>query len=147
MLVVVDTSLTTKWVVTEQGTAQAEALRDDALRRDDPIYAPSLLIYETTNVVHDLARAGVLTWAEAEQAIEDVLVAVQVRITSPALAKRALDLARMSGQTYAYDTQFLAHAEAQGCELWTADARFQRAKQRHGFSQVHLINSYPLPRA
>ncbi len=147
MPVVVDTSLTTKWAITEQGTVQAEALRDDALRRHNPIYAPSLLVYETTNVLYDLARGGVLTWAEAEQAIEDILVVVQLRIMSPALAKRALSLARMTSQNYAYDTQFLALAEAEGCDLWTADARFQRAMQRHGFAQVHLVNSYPLSRA
>lgn len=142
--IVVDTSLAIKWAITEPDTDRAEALRDDALRRSDPIYAPSLLGYEVTNVLYDLARTGAVTWAEADQVIDDVLAVVRLRVIVPALAKRALEIARAASQTYAYDAQFLALAEAEGCDLWTADVRFQRAMLRHGFGQVRLVSTYPV---
>jgi len=145
MLVVVDTSVAIKWAVTEVFTPQADALADALLRAGERLYAPQLLVAEVTNVLHDLARAGTVTWAEADGAIDDILAVVTVREMTPALAKRALALAHQTNQTYAYDTQFLALAEHLGCDLWTADERFVRGMQRHGFASVRSLRTYPLP--
>ncbi len=76
----------------------------------------------------------------------DLLATVQLQIAPASVAKRALEITQLTSQTYAYDTQFLAFAEYLGCDLWTADERFQRAMNRHGFSQVKAISAYPLPK-
>ncbi len=143
MPVVVDTSLALKWVRTEVYTAEAIALRDASFQLRDAIAAPSLLLYEATNTLFGFARDGFMTWTEAERAIDDLLVTVQLQIAPASVAKRALEIARLTSQTYAYDTQFLALAEYLGCDLWTADERFQRAMNRHGFAQVKAISAYP----
>ncbi len=145
MPVVVDTSLALKWVRTEVYTAEAIALRDDYFQQRDTIAAPSLLLYEATNTLFGFARDGFMTWTEAERAIDDVLATVRLQIAPASVAKRALEITRLTSQTYAYDTQFLALAEYLGGDLWTADERFQRAMNRHGFAQVKAIGTYPLP--
>lgn len=63
---VVDTSVALKWVVHEDFTNNALALRNDSLRRNDPIYVPPLLMYEATNVLYDFARRRNLTERQAE---------------------------------------------------------------------------------
>ncbi len=146
MPVVVDTSLALKWIRTEVYTAEAKALRDAAFQQRETIVAPSLLLYEATNTLFGFARDGFMTWTEAEQAIDDVLATVQLQIAPASVAKRALEITRLTSQSYAYDTQFLALAEHLGCDLWTADERFQRAMQRHGFAQVKAIGTYPFLR-
>jgi predicted nucleic acid-binding protein len=52
---------------------------------------------------------------------------------------RALMLADTLGLSAAYDMHYLALAEAIGCELWTADAKFHRQAQPH-FANVHLLD-------
>lgn len=46
---VLDTSVALKSMVREDFTDNALALRDDSLRRNDPIYVPPLLLYEQTS--------------------------------------------------------------------------------------------------
>ncbi len=74
-----------------------------------------------------------------------MLTIIRLRIPSAAIAQRTVAITHLTGQTYAYDAQFLALAERLRCDLWTADARFLRAMQRHGFSQVKALTAYPLP--
>jgi len=145
MTIVVDTSVAIKWAVVEVYTVQAVALRDTLLRQGDTLVAPHFLMSEVTNTLHDIVRAGLITVAAAEEALNDIRVVVDLWEVTPTLAKRALSLARQTNQTYAYDTQFLALAEHLGCDLWTADERFVRAMQRHGFAQVRSLRTYPLP--
>lgn len=145
MPVVVDTSLALKWVRTEVYTAEAIALRDASFQLRDAIAAPSLLLYEATNTLFGFARDRFMTWTEAELAIDDLLATLQLQIAPASVAKRAIEITRLTNQTYSYDTQFLALAEHLGCDLWTADERFQRAMNRHGFPQVKAIGTYPLP--
>jgi len=145
MTIVVDTSVAIKWAVVEVYTPQAVALRDTLLRQGDTLVAPHFLMSEVTNTLHDIVRAGLITVVAAEEALNDIRVVVELWEVTPALAKRALALARETNQTYAYDTQFLALAEHLGCDLWTADERFVRGMHRHGFTQVRSLRTYPLP--
>lgn len=148
MPVVVDTSVALKWVrKTEVHTPQAEALRDDLLHQRDLIFAPTLLISEVTSGLYRFARAGDVTFAEAADGLDDILAVIRLRAVTRTLAKRAMQIANLTGQQHAYDAQFLALAERMQCDLWTADEDFRRAMNRDGFAQVRAIGTYPLRRS
>jgi predicted nucleic acid-binding protein len=146
MPVVIDTSVALKWVrKTETHTSQAEALRDDLLHQRDLIFAPTLLISEVTSGLYRFARAGDLTFAEAADGLDDILAVIRLRAVTRTLAKRAMQIANLTGERHAYDAQFLALAERMQCDLWTADEDFRRAMNRNGFMQVRAIGTYFLP--
>ncbi|MHB8645466.1 MAG: type II toxin-antitoxin system VapC family toxin [Thermomicrobiales bacterium] len=144
MPIVVDTSVALKWVLAEVYSANANALRRDCLRRREQIVAPTLLLYEATNTLYGAGRDGTLPWQSIEQGLDDMLTVVRLRAPNAETVKRAVEIARLTTQTYAYDTQFLVLAERLRCDLWTADERFLRAMQRQGFSQVKALSAYPL---
>ncbi len=145
MPIVVDTSIALKWIRIEVYTTQAEALRDDHLRRRDTIYAPSLLVSEAASGLHRFARDGSLTQTEAIAGLDEMLAILRIRPVSRTIAKRAMAIANQTNVKHAYDVQFLALAERLNCDLWTADEEFQKAMNRNGFLQVRLVSAYPLP--
>jgi predicted nucleic acid-binding protein len=73
MPIVVDTSVALKWVRIEVHTAQAEALRDNHLRRRDTMYVPSLLVSEVTSGLYRFARDGSLTQTEVMAGLDEIL--------------------------------------------------------------------------
>lgn len=144
MPIVVDTSVALKWVLTEVFGAQAAALRDDLLRRREGLVAPSLLLYEATNVLYQYAHRGVFPLSSAQRRISDIRRPLNLHMVSVPVARRAMEIADIASERYAYDVQFLALAEQLGCDLWTADEDFLRAMNRNGFAQVKGIGTYPL---
>jgi predicted nucleic acid-binding protein len=60
-----------------------------------------------------------------------------------ALTERAIDIAASTRQKAAYDAHYLALAEREGTDFWTADRPFFAAT--HGqFPQVRWVGAYPL---
>ena len=57
------------------------------------------------------------------------------------LHNRAIDLAVELNQRLAYDSHYLALAEALDCEFWTADQPFYRAA-RNSYPRVQWIGNY-----
>jgi predicted nucleic acid-binding protein len=130
---IVDTSVAIKWVMREDFTDNALALRDDSLRRNDPIYVPPLLMYEATNVLYDFARQGKITEADANQALQEIAAVVTVA---------QIDLLQL------VNAMWLALAFDTGYELWTADRRYERAVSKRLFTKerslLRLIETFPL---
>ncbi len=128
--VVVDTSLALKWAVQEDDSLSAHALLATWIAQGVSVLAPSLMAYEIANALHQRVRKGDLTPDDAEQALAQ-LYSTGINFRWPraagaaiTLSVRALELARALGLGPAYDTQFLALAEREDCEYWTADRRF-----------------------
>jgi len=141
--VVVDSGVALKWMIAEPYTAEARALRDHCLRQRTPMVAPMLFGYEIGSVLRRKARDGEITDAAAKLALGDILHIVTLVPFDPALTERAMDIAAVMRQKAAYDAQYLALAEREGADFWTADEPFFKAT--HGqFSQVRWIGSYPL---
>jgi predicted nucleic acid-binding protein len=64
---------------------------------------------------------------EARLALETIMQ-VRLEMIEPAgLYPRSLDLAAEYNLTNAYDAQYIALAQIQDCELWTADERLVKA--------------------
>ena len=70
------------------------------------------------------------------------LLALGVQLVTPTmeLHLRALLWAERAGQMVAYDGHYLALAEVQNCEFWTADARLAHALQNR-YPWVRLLHA------
>ncbi|MCA1669728.1 MAG: type II toxin-antitoxin system VapC family toxin [Thermomicrobia bacterium] len=137
-VVVVDASVAVKWVLTEDGTAEARSLLAHWVSaRLQPI-APSWFACEVANVVYRQMRMGTITLDRAKNALDAVLGIVALRDTLRSDAVRAIEMADTARQQTPYDACYLALAEREQCEYWTDDARFVKAAGSY-FPQVkHL---------
>jgi predicted nucleic acid-binding protein len=141
--VVVESGVTIKWMIAEPHTAEARALRDYSLRQRIALIAPTLLGYEVASVLRRKTRDGEITDAAAKLALHDILRIVTLVPFDYALTERAIDITASTRQKAAYDAHYLALAEREGADFWTADQPFFTAT--HGqFPQVRWVGAYPL---
>ncbi|MHB8647054.1 MAG: type II toxin-antitoxin system VapC family toxin [Thermomicrobiales bacterium] len=139
IVVVVDASVAVKWVLTEDGTAEARSLLARwVLARLQPI-APSWFACEVANVVYRRARAGEITLDGAKMLLNTVLAIVALHDAPGSDALRAMEMADTAGQQTPCDSCYLALAEREQCDYWTDDARFVKAAMPH-FPQVRHLS-------
>ena len=144
--VVVDTSIVIKWVIDETDSSIAVALLARWISQGLIIQAPSLLAYEITNVLYQRLRKGRITFDEANDALQYVLLRELKLNTSQdyALSKRAMAFAYQFSLSATYDAHYLALAERENCELWTADTRLLNAINGK-LPWVHKLEEYQAP--
>lgn len=128
--VVVDASVAVKWLVREEHTDRALAIL--GAWHDDEVTpaAPSLLPFEVANALHRRVIRDQLSVGDTARMISQLLGSRLELHQTVELHVRALDLATELQQGAAYDSHYLALAEALNCELWTADERFCRAARQ-----------------
>lgn len=146
MPVVVDTSVAIKWVVTEDYTENAQALLAYFQRRNDPIYVPSLFLYEAANVLYSFVRERLFSVQECNQAIQDLFKLVYPVQPDTRMTVRAVVIADALQTKKTFDAHFLALAERMDCTLWTADSNFRRAVLKRDptvSTAVESISDYP----
>ena len=126
MTVVVDANIAVKWVVEEHDSAEAVSLYREWTERAELLIAPPIFRPEVTNVLHQKIRRGELGLGTAIEALDAICDAVSVR--EPAsLYMDALSIAQALEVGATYDPLYLALAEAERCNLWTADRGFVQA--------------------
>ena len=131
--VVVDASVAIKWVIKEVDSPRALSLADEWNRAGTEMIAPALFAAEITNVLYKRVRRGEITLTEATQNLTQLLLTgpeldlSSSSTVSSALSTRALELASQHGLPATYDAHYLALAEREGCEYWTADERLWNA--------------------
>lgn len=127
---VIDASVAFKLVVDEDDTPAAKALVLSLSRAGVSMIAPPFFPYEIVNGLHHQVIDGRLSPAAAITCFHN-LEQFRIRLTTATdLHERALVLADQLGQGSAYDSHYLALAQARDCDFWTADHRFFRAIQR-----------------
>jgi predicted nucleic acid-binding protein len=105
------------------GVAGTDALR--ARMAGEELHAPHLIDYEVVSALRGLTFGGGLTEGRAQDALTDFHdLAVERWPASDALRRRAFQLRR---NLSAYDSAYVALAEALECPLLTRDARIGRA--------------------
>lgn len=141
--VVVDTSLVLKWILSEADSDKALALLAEWSRDKVAILAPSLLMYEAANSLHQQMKRREFPFEAAKQGLLDILDAGLNLYFSPdmALSIRAIELAGQFRLQATYDAHFLALAETKNCELWTADTRLWNSVQGK-LKWVRSLNEY-----
>jgi predicted nucleic acid-binding protein len=90
----------------------------------DQVTAPLLLEYELSTILRRAVAAGLLA-NDPAAAIMEQLLALGITTVPPTagLHRQALLWAERLGQAKSYDAHYLAVAEQQAAELWTADRR------------------------
>jgi len=84
---------------------------------------PPIFRSEMTSVLREEVFFNRMTPAEGEEGYS-VYLDIPIRIIDgPAVYRRAWELAAEHNQRRTYDMQYLAVAEMEDCELWTADKR------------------------
>ena len=134
---VIDASIAIKWVIEEDGTPEALALR-----RHDRLMAPELLVAECANILwkktarKELSKAEALLAARLLEGSEIELL--PTRSLLEAAARIAIDLDHP-----AYDCLYLALAIENDCRFVTADERFVRkiGQGRHRSHVISLIDA------
>ena len=125
-MIVVDASFAVKWLFAEDHSDTADALAAAMARQGEPIIAPYLLPIEVANVIRQHRRRGALTPEEAQGRLARFF-SYDVRLRAPAaLTERALAIADEQDLAAVYDAHYLALAELEACDLWTADRRLVR---------------------
>jgi predicted nucleic acid-binding protein len=137
---VVDASVTTKWILPEDGQLKALRLRESYRNGNLRLMSPPLLLSEVGNALWKLVRRGSLERWQAEKAFERILSDTPIIVDSPLLAASALQLAMAHDQTV-YDCLYLALALAYQCDLITADEKFFLAVHK-AFPTVRLLRDY-----
>ena len=131
--VVVDASLVVKWLVVEEYTKEANHLAAQWNDQQTQMVAVQLMPMEAANALHQYVRRGDLTLEDALLRLATLMRSgVQLQDASR-LHPRAMELASELRQGAVYDAHYLALAESLGCELWTADRRFQRIAADAGY--------------
>ena len=115
-----DASIGLKWVLREPGSPRANLLRQDFLAGIHELISPDTFSVEVAHALKRAERRKLIAIGQAVPLLADILS------TSPALDPYQLLLDRateISSQTRqgVYDCLYVALAEAEGCELITAD--------------------------
>ena len=109
-------------------------------RAGGELLAPTLLEYELTAVLRKAVVAG---WMNTDLAIQamDKILALNIHCVPPTadLHERALRWADRLGHSKAYDAEYMALAEQEGLELWTADRQLANGAQQAGARWVRWI--------
>lgn len=119
-MLVIDASIAVKWVVEEEGTPQALALRQQT-----KLIAPELLVAECANILWKKAARGELSKEEAILAAKLLQSAEVELLPMRSLFETATNLA-IELDHPAYDCIYLALAVENDCPFVTADDRFLR---------------------
>lgn len=113
----------------------------DWYRAERSILAPSHWIAEAVSALRRLRFLGELSAQEATGAVEDLFaLGIESVALDVELCRAALRWAERLTQAKAYDAYYLALADAQDAELWTADGRLYRRAKQLGSERVRLVS-------
>ncbi len=140
--IVIDASVVVRSLVTSGDTPRVLELLDGWNKASRQLVAPQLLIPEVVSALRQIVRARHITPAEADSAVENLL-ALRIEYVPPdvALCQSALRWAARLDQVRAYDALYVALAEREGAELWSADERLVRALQGAGGVRAFSVRS------
>ena len=125
MTVIVDASVAIKWVLEEDGSAEARSLL-----ASEVLAAPDLMYVETANILWLRVRRGFVPQADAAAAFMAIEAAPVRTIASRPHLAAAHATACELGQTV-YDSLYLTVAIAEKAVFLTADKAFVRAAETH----------------
>lgn len=133
---VVDASLVFRLILPGPHQAEVQSLVTRWLADGYEMQAPSLGVYEFTSALCKAVHFGQITTEEGKRALA-LAQHLQVRWVAPydELVRRAFEWTQRLNRAAAYDSFYLALAEALQGELWTADRRLYHAVDR---PWVHL---------
>ena len=104
------------------------------------LFAPFLWEYEVVSALRKAILAGLINRDETEKALQRLLIlGVETMPPDIDLHRSALLWSEHIRQPVAYDSQYLALAEALQADLWTADKRLIDILKSRNLSWLHWI--------
>lgn len=129
--VCVDASLALKWVLPETYTDKAQELLRDWITKGFTLISPTLFIFEVVSALRNKVHRQIITQEEGFSALNQIGHGRIELIFSLNLAERSWRISEDLGLPTAYDAFYLALAEEEGCEFWTADENLVNILTRH----------------
>jgi predicted nucleic acid-binding protein len=117
MTLVVDASIAVLWILKQEHSADALAVKAEA-----PLIAPSLIAAEIGSAIWKAVRRGDVSNSDGLIAVRDALLPFEALVPIEDLRMRALELAVALDHPI-YDCFYLALAERERAPLVTADRR------------------------
>lgn len=138
-----DASLVLLWFLREELSPSADALLDRWRGAGAEFIAPPMLAAEVPSVLRQAVYRGRITLQEGDEAFQAFLE-MEIRIREPeGLLAQAWALGKTFNSPRLYDMYYLALADVEKCELWTADRRFADLAAPR-FSLVRWIGDIPM---
>jgi predicted nucleic acid-binding protein len=125
MKYVLDSSVALKWVLPEADSGTALRLLDETNNAIHELIAPDLFSPEVANGLATAERQGRIKPGEAATLLLDIVRQAPAIHVSSSYLIRALEVA-VSTRQAVYDCIYLALAEAEQCEMVSADDAFVR---------------------
>jgi predicted nucleic acid-binding protein len=126
-LICVDASLILRTLVPGPFTDRALALLGEWRRADALLVAPALIAFEVTSVLRRLVYLREITPSHGERAF-DTFRKIEIQLSQQQeILPLAWELAKRLNRPRAYDTAYLACAQLNHCEFWTADEKVYNA--------------------
>lgn len=139
--VCVDANLILRTLVPGPLSGQAISLLEKWEDDQTTLIAPTFFAYEVTSTLRRLVHLKQINPFQGDRAFEKFLQ-FPIRLSHrPEILLLAWELAKEFDRPRAYDTAYLALAQLQGCEFWTADERLYNAVGEH-LDWVKWIGDY-----
>ncbi len=129
--VCIDASLALKWVLPEIYTRRAQELLRYWLTKGFTLIAPTPFIFEVASTLRNKVHRQIITQEEGSSALNQIRQGRIELIFSPNLVERAWEISEELRLPTAYDAFYLALAEEESCEFWTADEKLVRILNRY----------------
>src|SRR4051812_41477309 len=120
MKYILDSSVGVKWVVTENYSDKADALRQDFLNAIHELLAPDIFPIEVAHALTRAERQGRVPVGKAQDLLGDVLTSAPQLHSYQPLLIRAVEISSKL-RIGVYDCLYVALAEQEKCEFVTAD--------------------------
>lgn len=141
-LVCVDASLVLRTLVPGPHSQNALGLVSKWSSDKTSLIAPALIAFEVTAVLRLHVFQQVLTAEESKEALEKFMQQ-GIRLSNRrGIFPLAWELAQRFNRPRAYDTAYLALAQINSCEFWTADQKLYNAVH-HELDWVRWIEDTP----
>ena len=140
--VCVDASLVIAWFLPEEFTNQAFALKDRWEGGGVELVAPITLASEVPSALRQAVYRGRILAREGDEAFAAFLEMPILILQPDDLLSRAWEIGKAVNAPRLYDAFYVALADIQDCELWTADRRLANLVQPR-FPWVHWLGEAP----
>ena len=137
MKYILDSSVGVKWVITENYSDKADALRADFLNAIHELLSPDVFPVEVAHALTRAERQGRVPVGKAKDLLGDILTTPPQFHSYQSLLGRAVEISS-NMRIGVYDCLYVALAEQEGCELVTADDRLVNNLQNQFPFVIHI---------
>lgn len=133
-MLVLDCSVLVAWVMPDESSAYAHAVRDAMAKYRIPVLAPPLFFLEAINVLAVMQRRQRISQTQAEQSLQlltHLPITIDTESVAISVAMRVRELMHQH-QLTAYDASYLELSLRRNLPLSTLDKALRRAAEAEG---------------